>query len=162
MAIVDYLVNEDDKHKTLINDEIFHAFDFDGYYRTPKYVEIFKNPTYREINDIKNADKEFSNQHYKGGNVRLASIGDDIYAWVASCLHDDALDYMNNDLGTRYKWDHTFIYPHYDPNIIICNEDDIYSEKNKALIEKLFKIFNTADAIVDFRGNMLYSKYKKM
>jgi len=65
---------------------------YDGFKHNDNYYEIFKNPTSKEIDDIKNVEFNFQ-------SIRGIIIDNTVFAWTGKIIHDDMknrIDVMNN------------------------------------------------------------------
>jgi hypothetical protein len=105
----------------------------------PVYVEIFRNPSPKELIDLK--------QEYR--LIRCGVWNGDLYAWRGNILHDNAKDIMKDKIGMDISWDYRMIYDPSKSNNIEVYGDEILSDgETIKLISRIFpqvKHFVSAD-----------------
>ena len=104
----------------------------------PVYVEIFRNPTPKELIDLK--------QEYR--LIRCGVWNGELYAWRGNILHDNAKDIMKDKIGMDISWDYRLIYDPSKPDSIEVYGDAILSDGDTIkLISKIFpQVKNFIDA----------------
>ena len=109
--------------KRLIKSEIYDAFDY-----SDDYIEIFKNPTSREVDDTFKYDGDVRGLLYKDGTV---------YIWPSNLLHEDI-----KDINKKLDYNQYHFYTA-SKNMIKFHRDGalIDYEELKSAIEKSIGIF---------------------
>ena len=121
-----------------LQEQFFHADRVSNLStaRKPVYIEIFKNPSPRELITLK--------KQYR--YIRMGMLDGDIYAWRGNILHDNAIDIINDKTGKNDYWDYKMMY---DPDR--WSEMEAYSgrlgQDDKAL-SQLYRIFPRLEQII--------------
>lgn len=104
----------------------------------PMYVEIFVNPSPKELIDLKKEYRLIRGGMYDG----------ELYVWRGNILHDNAKDIMKDKIGIDISWDHRIIYDPSKPDSIEVYGDAILSDGDTIkLISQIFpQVKNFIDA----------------
>lgn len=128
------------KFKTFLTDQFYKGFKV-PYRGEDNYIEVFKNPSKKEIEIIKKYDELKS--------IRIGIKGNDIYCWASFILHDKVEKYMNIKFDFKLLWDDDF------EKVICGSEGNRHIDLNDKLKNKLKLIFPNVK-ILSFAGRHCY------